>query len=183
MRERTLLPVLIGLWLGFTVAAWWIAGTNFAVLGPRLRNQEIVFQKIPEAERTPALRYAASELNRRVFATYAISQVVLLALVVALVLPPVARRPSPGKLAAALLIVAGAVVAAELLVTPAIVDLGREIDFLPRDPEPEPVRRFKLLHAVYVSADLVKAIAIVAFAVALSRGRRPEPAPAPAPAP
>jgi hypothetical protein len=56
--------------------------------------------------------------------------------------------------------------------TPAIVSLGRELDFVPRDPEPPGMRRFWLLHAAYTSLEMLKLAAgfVVVFWIARSGG-------------
>ena len=40
--------------------------------------------------------------------------------------------------------------------TPAIVSLGRELDFVPRDPAPPGMSRFWVLHAAYTSMEMLK---------------------------
>ena len=40
--------------------------------------------------------------------------------------------------------------------TPAIVSLGRSLDFVPRDPSPPGMQRFWLLHAAYTSLEMLK---------------------------
>jgi hypothetical protein len=51
------------------------------------------------------------------------------------------------------------------------VELGRQIDFVPRPLPPEVARRFGSLHAGYVGLDLAKAAALAAAAWLLARGR------------
>ena len=40
--------------------------------------------------------------------------------------------------------------------TPAIVSLGRSLDFVPRDPAPPGMSRFWVLHAAYTSLEMLK---------------------------
>jgi hypothetical protein len=40
--------------------------------------------------------------------------------------------------------------------TPAIVSLGRELDFVPREPAPPGMSRFWVLHAAYTSLEMLK---------------------------
>ena len=58
--------------------------------------------------------------------------------------------------------------------TPAIVALGRSLDFVPRDPAPAGMSRFWILHAAYTSLEMVKlAIAlVVTTSLARTRGER-----------
>lgn len=60
-----------------------------------------------------------------------------------------------------------AIVAVMLVwLTPAIVSLGRSLDFVPRDPAPPGMRRFWVLHAAYTSLEMIKlAIGIVVSAL------------------
>jgi hypothetical protein len=53
--------------------------------------------------------------------------------------------------------------------TPAIVSLGRELDFVPRDPAPPGMSRFWMLHAAYTTLEMAKLLvgAGVTWALAL----------------
>jgi hypothetical protein len=53
--------------------------------------------------------------------------------------------------ATALIVVAGLV-----YLTPQIVSLGRSLDFVPRDPAPPGMQRFWILHAAYMSLEMLK---------------------------
>ena len=57
--------------------------------------------------------------------------------------------------------------------TPAIVSLGRELDFVPRDPAPPGMSRFWVLHAAYTSLEMLKLLvgAVVAFWIVRSASR------------
>jgi len=48
------------------------------------------------------------------------------------------------------------VVAMALWLTPAIVSLGRSLDFVPREPAPPGMQRFWVLHAAYTSLEMFK---------------------------
>ena len=54
-------------------------------------------------------------------------------------------------------------------VGPAILELGRSIDFVPRPLAPDVGRRFGLLHGGYVVLDLAKAAALIALAILVAR--------------
>jgi hypothetical protein len=56
--------------------------------------------------------------------------------------------------------------------TPAIVSLGRELDFVPRDPAPPGMSRFWVLHAAYTSLEMLK-LAIGLLAAWLVTRRSP----------
>ena len=59
--------------------------------------------------------------------------------------------------------------------TPTMVELGREIDFMARDPEPPQVTRFYSLHRINVALELGKLAMLVAVAVHLIRSRTKQP--------
>src|SRR4029077_16479867 len=95
------------------------------------------------------LRYLSSELNRLYFQLWNLAQlavgIVALWLVVKL---PAASKPKwwiVGMLAIVLFLTA--------LITPYILSVGRAIDFVPRDPPPDNLRTFGLLHATYTVFD------------------------------
>lgn len=46
-----------------------------------------------------------------------------------------------------------------LYITPEIVALGRQIDFVPRDPVPPEMPRFRVLHGAYTGFDGAKLLA------------------------
>jgi len=62
----------------------------------------------------------------------------------------------------------GIVVLMLVYLTPAIVSLGRSLDFVPRDPAPPGMQRFWILHAAYTSLELIKLLigAVVTFSLA-----------------
>jgi hypothetical protein len=53
--------------------------------------------------------------------------------------------------------------------TPAIVSLGRELDFVPRIPEPPGMQRFWILHAAYTSLEMLKLAAAIVVVFWLAR--------------
>ena len=55
------------------------------------------------------------------------------------------------------------------LLGPAILELGRSVDFVARPLPPDVGRRFGMLHGGYVVLDLLKALALVVLAVVLAR--------------
>ena len=54
------------------------------------------------------------------------------------------------------IVMLGIVVLMLVYLTPAIVSLGRSLDFVPRDPAPPDVQRFWILHAAYTSLEVIK---------------------------
>jgi hypothetical protein len=60
--------------------------------------------------------------------------------------------------------------------TPAIVSLGRELDFVPRDPAPPGMSRFWVLHAAYTSLEMLKLAAGLLAAGLIARRSASAPA-------
>src|SRR6185295_3353750 len=126
-----LLLVASGFWLGLLTASWVMATLSFRsvdrVLGPEARP--ILAGRLaglPEAERRVVLRHLASEINRGMFRTWAVAQLVL----GALALGAAWRGAGPPRL---LIGAAFLLVLIQLAVlTPAIATTGRSIDFVPR---------------------------------------------------
>jgi len=163
-----LILVVSGFWLGMLAASWVMATLNFRtvdrVLGPEARPEMAGrLAALPAEERRVVLRHLASEINRRMFRTWAIAQLVL----GALALGAAWRGDGPPRLliGAALLLV----VVQLAVLAPAIASVGRSIDFIPRPLPPEVGRRFGLLHAAYVGADFVKAIVVALAAWTVAR--------------
>ena len=163
-----LLLLLAGFWLGILMASWVMATVNFRtvdrVLGPGVRPEMAArLEPIAVEDRRIVLRHLASEINRWMFRSWAIAQLVLGAL--ALVAAGRLSGPARGLAGAALLLV----VIQLAVLTPAIASVGRSIDFLPRPLAPEVGRRFGILHAAYVGADFAKAILVALSAWSVAR--------------
>lgn len=160
--------VLLGVWLGLVVASWAMASASFRtadrVLGPGA-SSELGHRLAPLApeDRRMVLRHLASELNRWMFGAGGIAQAALALVVLALAWPA-------GGAPRLLILAAAAVVLAQLLESRSIVELGRSIDFVARPLPADLARRFGMLHAAYVIADLVKAALLAAAAWLGARG-------------
>ncbi len=160
--------LLVGLWLGLLVASSAVATVNFRtvdrLLGPDLRP-ELAQRLAPvaAADRRVAFRHLVSEVNRWIFRTGSMAQL-LLAVGLLAATWPLGGAPRP--LAAVLLLLTAA---QALFLAGAIAGFGRPLDFVPRPLPPELARRFGLLHGGYVLGDLAKLILLVASAVLLLR--------------
>lgn len=160
--------ILIGLWLGVLFASWAMAGASFrtaeavAAAPPGSPAGDHV-ARVPVDARRPLLRHLASEINRWMFGRFGWAQLAL-ALVVPVLAWSLGGAPRALAVAAAVIVI---VQAAGL--GPAILELGRSVDFVARPLAPDIGRRFSLLHGGYVVLDLVKAAALVALAVILAR--------------
>jgi hypothetical protein len=165
--SRPAVLVVAGLWLGLLFASWAIASATFRTVDRVLAEgrPEVVdrLAGIPEADRRLVLRHVASEVNRWMFGGWAVAQVALGAVAVALTWR--AGGAAPWLAAAALAVVLGQA----LGLGPAIRDLGRAVDFTPR-PLPSPLAgRFGMLHGAYVLLDFAKAALVAALAWLVAR--------------
>jgi hypothetical protein len=168
---RHLLLWLLGGWFFLSINMAFIASANFRVLDAEgLREADRIYAEIPAGEeRRRDLRYAASEINRYLFSVYSAVHVVVAAAAFALLwlVPLSARRRL--WIAAALGVCLVFAIVFVAWFTPVMVELGREIDFLARDPAPPPVQRFFRLHQVNVAMEMIKLALLAAVAVALIR--------------
>jgi hypothetical protein len=183
--------VVMGMWLMGSIASSVVATENFYTVDRMLTTSGNVefyrdVQKLGYPQTRELLRYLSSELNRLYFRIWNVTQIVLGGVVFWLI-----RRAGPFRLrgtrrrtAVALAEAVGpaglgvfamlAIVVVMLAyLTPAIVSLGRELDFVPRDPAPPGMSRFWILHAAYTSLEMLKLLvgAGVTWRIARDAGR------------
>lgn len=148
---------ILGAWLAMTVCMWYAAIGSFGAIrrvleGSNPQLAETAKPLTPDQTRL-VLRHAASEINRTYFRAYGWAQLAL-----GLGLLIVVFRKAPRDPAA--LVVTGAMLAVvaglTLYVTPEIIALGRKIDFVPRDPAPPEMARFRVLHGAFTALDGAK---------------------------
>ena len=160
--------------------AVWITGTVWmgVVATENFYTIDRLFAARPNAQFTAAveklgdpyarflLRYLSSELNRLFFQVWGLGQigVGILALWCVVALPKSGKSKwmIVSMLAISLLFAA--------VITPEIVSVGRELDFVARDPAPSALRTFGLLHAGYTVLDGVKLILGIIVTAGLIRG-------------
>jgi hypothetical protein len=175
MKARWALVVL-GAWTMGSICMSLVATQNFYTVDRLLASpSNAAFAAMVQTLGQPAarelLRFLSSELNRLYFQMWNVAQVVLG--VTALWL--VSRRSAAAGAKAygpAVKVIVGmlAVVVLMLLyLTPAIVALGRELDFVPRDPAPPGMSRFWVLHAAYTALEMLKLAAGLLAAVLVAR--------------
>ena len=151
---------LLSAWVATTLCMWFAATGSFGAVRGVLEgsNPQLAETTKPlTADQTRlVMRHAASEINRTYFRAYGWAQLVLgLGLLVLLV------RQTPRDSTALLIVGAMLVVVAPLTfyVTPEIIAIGRRIDFVPRDPAPPEMSRFRLLHGAFTILDGLKLLA------------------------
>ena len=165
---RAVALVLVGLWLGVLFASWALASASFrtaeavAATPPGSPAGDHV-ARVPTDSRRPLLRHLASEINRWMFGRFGWAQLALAVVVAGL---------AWGMGGAVRVLAVGALVAVAVqgaALGPAILELGRSIDFVARPLAPGVARRFGLLHGGYVVLDLVKAATLVALGLVIAR--------------
>ena len=168
MKTRSLLILVLGIWLGGSLIMGAVVSYNFAGFAdlfernPRLAERAGFNPADTEAKKTSLLWVHASELNRVFFHAWNRTQLVLGALALTLALAARARWLPVGLLVAAL----GLVAYIHFGIEPQVVELGRQLDFLPRTPPPPMVEPFQRLHGLYFSAELLR-LTLVALAALL----------------
>jgi len=162
VAHRWLLVVLTA-WIVLMVCMGFVATGNFAVVEPdALRDADRIYAALEAGdERRMALRYVASELNRAYFQRYDTASLVLALAALGLRLRVGGHRAS----LIALLLCAGLVVLNVAYFTPTILELGRQIDFMPRDPPPPEVAEFFRLHGVNITLGLAQLVLLAGLLV------------------
>ena len=169
MKQRWAL-VILGAWVMGSVCMSIVATQNFYTVDRLLAAPHTALtatlQKLGQPAARDLLRYLSSELNRLYFQMWNVAQLVLGAAAWWLVRP---RKDAAGKGILAMLAIALLML---VYLTPAIVSLGRELDFVPRDPAPPGMSRFWVLHAAYTSLEMLKLVAGLVVAWLLARNAR-----------
>jgi len=169
MTLRTLALVLVTVWLTGTVIMTFVATQNFRTV------DRILERPTPEAapklsamdhdSTRMLLRHLSSELNRLYFMTWNAVQLLLAVVVLALMVRAGSRLET--VLALTMLVI----VVALLGGTFRIIELGRTIDFVSRDPVPPEVARFGKMHAAYGVMEVVKLVIGVVLGFCLAQRR------------
>jgi hypothetical protein len=172
-RQWTL--VILGAWIAGSICMSVVATENFYTIDRLLASRAnaafgAAVDRLGAVEARDLLRYLSSELNRLYFQLWNGAQIVLGVLALWLLSGSTARPLGRDKIAkwgiAAMLAI---VVLMLVYLTPAIVSLGRSLDFVPRDPAPPGMSRFWVLHAAYTSLEMLKLVIALLVAIALTR--------------
>jgi hypothetical protein len=144
----------MGFWLMGTAGMALVAAQNFWSVDRLLAaqaNPKFVekVEKLGHDSAHDLLYYFSSELNRLYFQYWNLAQLAIGILALWFVVQvPASNRAKWGIVA-----MLGIVLFLTALITPRMVSLGRELDFVPRDPLPSGMRTFGLLHAAYTVFD------------------------------
>ena len=154
MKQRWAL-VVMGAWLMGTICTSIVATQNFYTIDRLMAERAnptfaSTVDRMGSPQARVLLRYLSSELNRLYFRIWNVTQLVLGALALWLIADRRARLAAMGMLAIVVLML--------IYLTPAIVSLGRSLDFVARDPAPPAMPRFWILHGAYTSLEMIKLI-------------------------
>lgn len=183
MKRRWAL-VLMGAWLAGTICTSVVATENFYTIGRLLAGSPnpvftTLVRQLGPPQARELLRYLSSELNRLYFQMWNVAQLAIGALVLWLLhqgrtrtsglTPPRRWALTPVAGVTAMLVI---VMAMLVWLTPAIVSLGRSLDFVPRDPSPPGMQRFWVLHAAYTSLEMIKLLVGVLVTASIASASR-----------
>jgi hypothetical protein len=165
---RAILILILGLWLGGSLVMGAVVSYNFAGFSdlfdrnPRLAEQAGFDPADTHAKKASVLWVQASELNRVFFEAWNRTQLLLGVLAIALAVWSRAGRP------VLILLTLGVALLLwiHLRIEPQLVDLGRQLDFLPRMPPPPQAGAFQRLHGLYFGAELIR-LSLVLLATAI----------------
>jgi hypothetical protein len=169
----------LGAWILGLLAMAAVAMQNFYTIdtlletlpNPAFARGVEVLDSASDADGVPTarelLRYLSSELNRLFFWGWGIAEVGLGLLVVWLLWDGPQRRV---RWAGVAMLVLAMVLTFGL--TPPIVNVGRALDFVPRDPSPPQLATFGLYHAAYSVIDGVKLVLGLLMVFWIARGGR-----------
>jgi hypothetical protein len=174
MRERWGL-CLLGAWLMGSVIMIMVATRNFRLIDELLQGSpntdfRALVESFGAARVRDTLRYLSSELNREYFQTWNVAQVVLGGASL-LLIPRTSELARAWRLlAVSLLLVAGMLI----FLNPQIVQIGRSLDFVPRDPPPPQLATFWKLHVAYTVLEVAKLVLVGLSAFWIARGGKPK---------
>jgi hypothetical protein len=163
LKQRGTL-VAMGAWIAGTVCMSVVATENFYTIDRLLAGSpngtfSQAVQQLGQPLSRELLRYLSSELNRLYFQIWNVAQIAIAALVLWLLAGSREQERAGGRRVTRGVLAMLAIVVLMLgWLTPAIVSLGRSLDFVPRDPAPPGMQRFWVLHAAYTSLEMIKLV-------------------------
>jgi hypothetical protein len=155
---RILAGILLGMWLAGSAVIAWTAAENFFMIDRLLDEPtnaafSAAVEKLPNGEARMTLRYLSSELNRYYFSAWG-----WIGLGLGFALLAITTQMASRGLKAGATIMLGISAILVFYLTPQMVDVGRQLDYvLPTDAQPTRLV-FGRLHAAYSSLELVKLV-------------------------
>jgi hypothetical protein len=165
----------MGVWLMGTVCMAIVATENFYTIDRLLQvlpNAKFSadVDKLGHDDTRALLYYFSSELNRLYFQYWNIVQLAIGIFTLWLVV----RGPDIPKAKWAIVAMLSIVIFVTVLITPRMVSVGRQLDFVPRVPLPDGLREFGLLHAAYTVLDGILLILGILVTIWLVKGQQTE---------
>ncbi len=155
-----------------TVVVGGVAAENFFGIDRLLNSPSAnpVFQKdvaqLTQPEARLVLRYLSSELNRYYFMVWGWIEFALAVIILVL-----AVWLKHSRLIAGFAVMLAITAVMSFYITPEITQVGRALDFIPRQPPPPGLAEFGKLHGTYSILDLIKLAIGLWMAVVLARLR------------
>jgi hypothetical protein len=150
-----------------------VAAENFFLVDRLLESPAPEFQQkiapLADGDARVVLRYLSSELNRFYFWVWGAAEIVIGGVLLLLA----AKWGSDRKVTIGVGVMLALSLLMTLYLTPQLVEIGRGLDFVPRDPPPPQLGRFGMLHGAYSALDLIKLLIGIWLTVRLVRRSGP----------
>jgi len=162
----------MAVWLCGNVFMMVVATQNFFTIDRLIaESPNEVFNSTVSTMENPSaremLRYLSSELNRLYFQYWNLAQLPLGIVALWLVTGLPESKYATWEIVSMLLVVLFLMV----FITPPVVNIGRVLDFVPRDPVPSQMRTFGLLHATYTVFSVINLVLGVLVTLWIQRER------------
>jgi hypothetical protein len=150
--------LVLGIWLGGSVILGAVVSYNLSGIGdlfdrnPRLQEHAGFSVDDADARKSSLIWVHSSELNRVFFEVWNRTQLILGGLAVLLAVVGGSRWLPIVLLTAATVLVALIHVALE----PQLVEMGRQLDFMPRNPPPPMLADFQRSHGIYFAVESLR---------------------------
>jgi hypothetical protein len=173
MHYRRIVALLLGLWLGGALVMAWFGARSFQTVNRVMNASNPVFavqtRPLGQANTRLVLRHAIAEENRYLFQTWEYMQLILgIGFFSYLLFGTLEGKFSLGLALALLLITA----VQRFGLSTELGNLGKTLDYLPRDIAVAERAKFWLLHSAYLGAEALKfAVALVLLTVVLRKTR------------
>jgi len=157
MSTRRFVAFLLGVWLGGSLFMYLIATHNLESADQVLSSPPPAAAKIIDSVGSDSarllLRHQASELNRTFFEYWGVAQLIVGGAVFGMLLFATREGKWPVVTALVMLVV---VAVMRFILTPDLVNFGRQLDFMAQETGTVEYARFWGVHRAYAIAELVK---------------------------